>query len=207
MTGKPARKSPKSTGSRSPYPPGFRQQALRLAARIGVADAAEQLDFARGLAYSWQALASHHPLRSFGRHARLVDDAGNPGPDAAENTGDKEEDEEGNAEEFADQTRAVATSAKVELVLSGHDHDQQVIAHSGEPVQIVTGGGGKPPYAVTHRGPDLKYSASEHGFVKIEVGPDALEIDMMNSDGAVKARSREERRYIPALQVCLHGPG
>lgn len=155
----------------------------------------------------WQALASHHPLRSFGRHARLADGAGNPVPDAAEKAGEEAEDEEGNAEAFADQTLAVATAAKVDLVLSGHDHDQQVIAHPGEPAQVVTGGGGKPPYAVRHRGPDLKYSASENGFVKIAVDPDTLEIDMMNRDGAVRARFREERSCIPDLQVCLRGPG
>lgn len=126
----------------------------------------------------WQALASRHPPRGFGRHARLADGASNPVPGEAENTGEKDDNEKSNAEEFA---------------------------HPGEPMQVVTGGSGKPPYAVTHRGPDLKYSASENGFVKIGVGPNALEIDMMNSDGTVKTRFREAPNCTGAIRSACMG--
>lgn len=57
MIKKLPKKSPKSAGSRSRYTPEFRQEALLLAARIGVADAAEQLGVASGLVYSWQGKA------------------------------------------------------------------------------------------------------------------------------------------------------
>jgi len=57
MIKKPQKKSPKSAGGRSRYTPEFRQEALLLAARTGVADAAAQLGVAPGLLYAWQGKA------------------------------------------------------------------------------------------------------------------------------------------------------
>ncbi|MFZ5697651.1 MAG: transposase [Pseudomonadota bacterium] len=57
MSKKPQKKSPKSAGGRGRYTPEFRQEALLLAVRVGVADAAEQLGVAPGLLYTWQGKA------------------------------------------------------------------------------------------------------------------------------------------------------
>ena len=48
------KKSPKAKSARNNYPPEFRQEALLLATRIGVAEAAEKLGIQPGLIYAWR---------------------------------------------------------------------------------------------------------------------------------------------------------
>jgi hypothetical protein len=150
----------------------------------------------------WRAIASHHPLHNFGRYAPTVAGDGKPAsavtqPAAASAGG------EGTGSEFANAVLAVVRRVPVDFVLSGHDHDLQVIAEGADPVQIVSGAAGRPPYAVERKGPALRYGASENGFVKMRLDPDVMQISVMGSDGASKAGFRWDRSCADGSAVCL----
>lgn len=51
------KKSPKAKNTRNSYPPEFRQEALLLATRLGVPEAAEKLGIQGQLIYTWRRQA------------------------------------------------------------------------------------------------------------------------------------------------------
>lgn len=147
----------------------------------------------------WRAIASHHPLHNFGRHGPSAA----PGTRGAAQTMAAGEESEGDAGEFVAAVLGVVRRVPVDFVLSGHDHDQQIIADGADPVQIVTGAAGQIPYALKRSGPDLRYGASENGFVKMELDPDVMQISVVGTDGGARARFRWDRSCTGGSAVCL----
>ena len=64
---------------------------------------------------------------------------------------------------------------KVDIYLSGHSHNLQLIARPGEPLYVISGGGGNRLYEIA---PDttgaLIYGQVQHGFVTIQAAADEL---------------------------------
>ena len=147
----------------------------------------------------WRAIASHHPLHNFGRHGPPEALGTRSAAQAMEADGENE----GDAGGFVAAVLGVVRRLQVDFVLSGHDHDQQIIADGADPVQIVTGAAGQIPYAIKRSGPDLRYGASENGFVKIELDPDVMRISVMGPDGVARARFRWDRSCTAGSAVCL----
>lgn len=98
----------------------------------------------------WKIAAGHHPIRSFGKH--------------------------GPTEELFKWLLPVLKEVQVHLYLSGHDHALQVIESPGEPLYVVSGGGGKDLYPLQKGDQSLKFGAQTHGFVRISASPSALSI-------------------------------
>lgn len=142
----------------------------------------------------WRAIACHHPLHNFGRYA--------PAP-AGEGAAVAGGAGEGTGSEFAAAVLAVVRRVPVDAVLSGHDHDLQVIADGTDPVQVVSGGAGRPPYAVERTGPALRYGASENGFVKMQLDPQVMRITVIGSNGAVRAGFSLARGCTDGSAACL----
>jgi hypothetical protein len=147
----------------------------------------------------WRAIVSHHPLHNFGRHGPPAA----PSHASAARAVGADQEREDDASEFVAAVLGVVRRLPVDFVLSGHDHDQQIIADGTDPVQIVTGAAGQLPYAITRRGPDLRYGASENGFVKMQLAPDVMRITVMGADGRVRARFRWDRSCTLGSAVCL----
>ncbi len=77
----------------------------------------------------------------------------------------------------------------MDLYLSGHDHNQQLISFPGEPLYAISGGGGQDLYAIDHLADELKYSAVEDGFIKVTAKSRSLTIGFYNDKGTATQQS------------------
>jgi hypothetical protein len=93
--------------------------------------------------------------------------------------------------------------AHVDLYLSGHDHNQQIIARNGEPFFVVSGGGGSRLSAVAEAQGDLVYSRSGHGFISAKVDKDSFSIANYDRDGTRLAEYKIARTCSQGQAACL----
>lgn len=113
---------------------------------------------APGPAPIWKVVAAHIPLRNLG---------GN-GDDAA----------------LLDDLLPVLQQSGVDLYVSAHDHDQQLIVRPGEPAWVISGGGGQsldalPPSA----GQQALYAASRPGFTGLQFTAQRLQLAYYDENG------------------------
>lgn len=103
----------------------------------------------------WKIVAGHHTIRSYGKH-------------------------------FEDKDNLVKTllpalqEAKVDIYLSGHDHNQQFIVKHNEPSYVINGAGGKSLYAQKLHSADLRFFNEDYGFVRLKIKPTKLNINFYN---------------------------
>ncbi|MEZ0224763.1 MAG: metallophosphoesterase [Alphaproteobacteria bacterium] len=126
----------------------------------------------------WKIVAWHHPVRTYGKHY-------------------------GQDREKAAILLAAMQDAHIDVYLFGHDHNQQVIARDGEPVQIVNGAGGAKTYPMKKQSPDLRFFRAEHGFVGLSVNAARLNIDVYDTHPTAVASYKIDRKCTLARARCL----
>ncbi len=114
----------------------------------------------------WRLAAGHYPLRSSGAH--------------------------GDTAELVSGLLPTLNTMGVKLFLSGHDHDMELIRAPKEPVQIVSGAGGKSLYPLGYRTQWSEFIAQRYGFVRVVVTTKALEITFFDD------------RETPLYQTSVH---
>jgi hypothetical protein len=115
----------------------------------------EWLDREIGLSTArWKVVYGHHPIYSYGAH----------------------EDEVAVREVLLPILRG-----RVNLYLSGHDHDLQHIAAEDGVHFVLAGGGGAAPRPVTP-GPKSLFAASKNGFAVIEATPAAIIVSFVDEE-------------------------
>jgi tartrate-resistant acid phosphatase type 5 len=113
----------------------------------------------------WRIAAGHHPLRSGGLHR------GEPVP--AELAG-------------------LFEQGEVDLYLSGHDHDLQLLTGSEPWLQVVSGATAKP--RPTALGEGSRFASSDPGFVVVELDAEALRIEFVTAPGETRHVEQVPRR-------------
>lgn len=104
----------------------------------------------------WKIVAGHHTIRTCGKH-------------------------------YADQTDLTKIllpamqEAKVNLYMSGHDHNQQFIVKKAEPVYVINGAGGKSLYPQKVQSDDLRFFNAGYGFVSLKANARQLDIDFYDN--------------------------
>jgi hypothetical protein len=105
----------------------------------------------------WKIVAGHHTIRSYGKHFK---------------------------DKSALQNRLLPAlqEAKVDIYLSGHDHNQQLIVKDSEPNYVINGaGGGKILYAQKGKSEDLRFFNEGYGFVGLKANATELKIDFYDN--------------------------
>lgn len=134
-----------------------------------------------GPAPMWKMVVAHHAIRSGG---------GKHGEDR----------------ELLAQLLPAMQRSGVDIYLSGHEHNQQVLVHPGEPAWLISGGGGQTidtfkPAAPTD---DVPFAVASPGFARLAFTPERLQVAYYNADG------RQEQGFLWAracpwmAQGCLH---
>ncbi len=126
----------------------------------------------------WKIVAGHHPIRNYGKHY-------------------------GQDLEKAAILLSAMQDAHVDVYLSGHDHNQQVIARDGEPFQIVNGAGGAKIYKLKKQSPDLRFSREGHGFVGLSMNAENLNIDVYDTNPTAVASYKIDRKCTLDQASCL----
>jgi len=91
----------------------------------------------------------------------------------------------------------VLVAGRVDLYLSGHDHNLQVIEVPGEPLYAVVGAGGKYGQPVTDGfEPGLTYFGASLGFAKVEAGRDRLTLAIVNEHAETLFETHRERAAV-----------
>ncbi len=106
----------------------------------------------------WKIAFGHHPYISNGIHGNAA----------------------GNIERFF----ADYVCGKIDLYLSGHDHNLQVLpGPSACPgTFVVSGGGGKNTYRLPGKNP-ARFQARTFGFAYVRVTPAQLSVEMIDAEG------------------------
>ncbi len=113
----------------------------------------------------WKIVAGHHPLRTGGMHRS------DPIPSALE---------------------PLFESGEVDLYLSGHDHDLQLLEGSEGWVQVVSGATSRP--RKTGETDTTKFATSEPGFVAVAISADAVVIEFVVAPGETRYEHRIAHR-------------
>jgi hypothetical protein len=101
----------------------------------------------------WKIVIAHHPVRNYGSH--------------------------GESEGMQSTILPALLAARIDLYISGHEHNQQVIQRPGEPTFLISGAGGKPTYPLqdTH-GEFLRGYSVENGYSILVFDESTFYIDM-----------------------------
>lgn len=126
----------------------------------------------------WKIVAGHHPVRTYGKHY-------------------------GEGQEKSAILLAAMQDAHVDLYLAGHDHNQQVIAKDGEPLQIVDGAGGAKTYPMKKQSPDLRFFRAAHGFVGLSMNVENLNINVYDTNPTAVASYKIDRKCTVGQASCL----
>lgn len=116
----------------------------------------------------WKIVAGHHTIRSCGKHYN-----------------DKTR--------LAEMLLPVLQESEVDIYLSGHDHNQQLIVKDGEPGYVINGAGGKSLYPQKTDSDDLRFFRKGYGFVSLKVNATKLSLEYYD-DAANKVSSHELQR-------------
>ncbi len=89
---------------------------------------------------------------------------------------------------------------RVDLYLCGHDHNYQRFGKPGEPIYVVSGGGGKSLYELRHH---TKLEAAYAGwqFVAVEVDGPVMRLQCVGLDGNPIDRLTIDKRMLDRSQV------
>lgn len=125
----------------------------------------------------WRVVAAHHPLRNIGEHA--------------------------NDSRLITELLPVLKRLKVDLYLAGHDHNQQLILHEGEPAWVISGGGGQTLYSLAGKEQRANFAKAQGGFVALDVTPTQLKLAYYNEYTNVSARYEWNRACPWGAKGCL----
>jgi tartrate-resistant acid phosphatase type 5 len=138
--------------------------------KSGWAEASEETSWLEGeLSRSrarWKIVFGHHPLLSHGSH--------------------------GPTEGVAERLGPLLERAGVDLVVSGHDHDLQLLRSKSGWLQLVSGAGSST--RDTSWGDDTLFAAASPGFAWVGLGPDEMWIEIATAAGGPRFRWKVEKR-------------
>lgn len=118
----------------------------------------------------WRILAAHHPIAD-------------PG-----------------AGWHADETESVlaairAAGVPVHLSLAGHQHCLQALHAPGAALHVVSGGGGADVRPLAETPAERLYAEARHGFARVDVTPDALEVTLLALRGRFDRTAEPRARF------------
>lgn len=125
----------------------------------------------------WKVVVGHYPVRNYGKH--------------------------GVTPQMLPAVLPAMQRAGVDLYLSGHDHDQQVIARDGEPMYVISGGGGAELYAIRDTPEELRFARSVHGFISVDISDGTLTATARDASGNAGARFSLDRRCSQGTAKCV----
>jgi len=106
----------------------------------------------------WKVVAGHNPVRSYGKNK--------------------------DSEKLLQHLLPVLQAGRVDLYLSGHEHNQQIIKRVGEPAYVISGAAGRSPYRKFRAaGEDLLFAAASNGFTSVQATADRLTVQCRQADG------------------------
>ncbi|WP_256345327.1 metallophosphoesterase [Pseudomonas sp. PD9R] len=140
-------------------------------------DLIDQAFQAPGPAPVWRIAASHHPVRNLGEH--------------------------GEESDLVARLLPVLQRNKVDLLLSGHDHNQQLLLRAGEPAWVISGAGGQKLYALKTPALDSTFAASRAGFAKLDLDARQLRLAYYNDRGDLETGYRWARDCPWMAKGCL----
>jgi predicted phosphodiesterase len=132
---------------------------------------------APGPAPVWRIAASHHPVRNQGGH--------------------------GEESDLVTRLLPVLQRNKVDMLLSGHDHNQQLLLRAGEPAWVISGGGGQTLDTLSISPADSAFAASRAGFAKLDLKADQLRLAYYNDQGELESDYRWARNCPWMAKGCL----
>lgn len=130
----------------------------------------------------WKMVVGHHTVKSFGKHY-------------------------GETCEATQAVRQAMQEAKVDVYVSGHDHNQQLIADEGEPLYVVSGAGGHGIYRQKQSGKSLRFFRADFGFVRFRVDARQLDFDFVDTRAHAVASYTIERACTIGASACLKASG
>lgn len=143
----------------------------------------QQIDFidqtfqAPGAAPVWRIVASHHPIRNQGQH--------------------------GEDQDLVARLLPALQRNNVDVLLSGHDHNQQLLLRAGEPAWVISGAGGQTLYALHTPAPDSAFATSLAGFARLDLDAHQLRLAYYNDRGHLEAGYRWARECPWMAKGCL----
>lgn len=126
----------------------------------------------------WKVVAGHHTIRTCGKHL----------------------------EDKANLTKAllpILQEAKVDIYLSGHDHNQQLIIKDNEPAYVINGAGGKSLYAQKIHSEDLRFFNKGYGFVSLKANASKLKIDFFDNNAKTVSSNELARECKDLNAQCI----
>ncbi|MGF6090060.1 metallophosphoesterase [Pseudomonas sp. 18173] len=140
-------------------------------------DLIDQAFQAPGPAPVWRIAASHHPVRNEG--------------------------ENGEEPDLVTRLLPVLQRNHVDLLLSGHDHNQQLLLRAGEPAWVISGAGGQKLDVLPTPVPDSTFTASRAGFAKLDLSATQLRLGYYNDRGDLESGYRWARDCQWMAKGCL----
>jgi tartrate-resistant acid phosphatase type 5 len=125
----------------------------------------------------WKIVVGHHTIRSYGQHQ--ID--------------------------HSNLTKLLVPTlqeANVDIYMSGHDHNQQLIHQDKEPTYIVNGAGGRKLYPQKSDSDNLLFFREGYGFVNLKISATKLEINFYNND-AEKVSSHQLSSACQLDSSCI----
>lgn len=129
----------------------------------------------------WKMVIGHYPVRNHGKHGLMP--------------------------EMLQVILPAMQRAGVDFYLSGHDHDQQIIARDGEPAYAISGAGGAELYDIRETPDELRFSRSAHGFLGVDIDETTLTVTPRDAWGTPEARFTLDRRCAKGMATCLRKVG
>ncbi len=150
------------------------------AGRQHQADFLQEAFTAPGPAPLWKMVVAHHALRSSG---------GKHGEDSA----------------LLQQLLPAMQRSGVDLYLSGHEHNQEVIVRPGEPAWLVSGGGGQTLDGLKPResADGTLFAVEQHGFARLAFTAQGLQLAYYDPQGAREKGFTWARTCPWMAQGCL----
>jgi hypothetical protein len=140
-------------------------------------DLIDQAFQAPGPAPVWRIAASHHPVRDQG--------------------------EQGEESDLVARLLPVLQRNKVDMLLSGHEHYQQLLLRAGEPAWVISGAGGQKLDTLNGSSAQSAFAASRAGFAKLDLKADQLRLAYYNERGDLESDYRWARNCPWMAKGCL----
>jgi len=125
----------------------------------------------------WRIAASHHPVRK--------------------------QDEQGEESDLVTRLLPVLQRNKVDMLLSGHDHNQQLLLRAGEPAWVTSGAGGQKLDTLNVSSAHSTFAVSRAGFAKLDLNADQLRLAYYNDQGDLESDYRWARTCPWMARGCL----
>jgi len=125
----------------------------------------------------WRVVAAHHPLRNAGKH--------------------------GEEPSLLAQLLPALRRSHVDLYLSGHDHNQQLLLREGEPAWLISGGGGQTLSPLAANAVATTFAAVQTGFVKLDFNQTGVQLGYYDDYGTAQKRFAWDRDCPWLAKGCL----